>query len=211
MATDKAVRKAATKSSPIAWGAPCRSSPRGNPKEPLRPLLHRRLIQLYLAIVSKAFVIPNVKSKPQRTNDAVDLAARCFDYELYDATGSNPVSWNPDEGRLMAREAFWNGSVVLLKAVAFGLAIWGLVSVDATAWPHILAGGAGLLCAAIFLFFNRGRRNVVPAITGLVVAAIAAGGVSYFIGRDVSTMGTAFGTLLVTVVLVGIVSNRGVH
>ena len=112
----------------------------------------------------------------------------------------------------MAREAFWNGSVVLLKAAAFGLAIWGLVSVDATtAWPHILAGGAGLLCAAIFLFFNRGRRNVVPAITGLVVAAIAAGAVSYFIGRDVSTMGTAVGTLLGSVLLVGIVCNRGLH
>jgi hypothetical protein len=43
--------------------------------------------------VSKPFFIPTTKSKPPRTGEAVDVAARYFVYRLFDATGGELGAW----------------------------------------------------------------------------------------------------------------------
>ncbi len=45
--------------------------------------------------MSKPFIIRSAKSKPARTSEAVDIAARYFVYRLFDATGGNLASWQP--------------------------------------------------------------------------------------------------------------------
>jgi hypothetical protein len=53
--------------------------------------------------VSKPFVIPrSAKSKPNRTGEAIDIAARYLVYKLFDATGGNMALWHPVR---MLREA----------------------------------------------------------------------------------------------------------
>ena len=39
------------------------------------------------------FFAPITKTKPQKIGEAVDVAARCFVYELYDATGGHVGAW----------------------------------------------------------------------------------------------------------------------
>ena len=44
--------------------------------------------------MSKPFVIPRAaKSKPTRTGEVVDIAARYFVYKLYEATDRQPMAW----------------------------------------------------------------------------------------------------------------------
>jgi hypothetical protein len=42
---------------------------------------------------NKPFFVPTTKTKPRRTGEAVDVAARYFVYELYDATGGHAGAW----------------------------------------------------------------------------------------------------------------------
>jgi len=42
---------------------------------------------------SKPFFTPTTKTKPRRTGEAVDVAARYFVYELYDATSGHAGTW----------------------------------------------------------------------------------------------------------------------
>ena len=42
---------------------------------------------------NKPFFIPTTKTKPRRTGEAVDVAARYFVYELYDATSGHGGAW----------------------------------------------------------------------------------------------------------------------
>jgi hypothetical protein len=39
------------------------------------------------------FFTPTTKPNPRRTGKAVDVAARCFVYELFDATGGHTGAW----------------------------------------------------------------------------------------------------------------------
>jgi hypothetical protein len=48
-----------------------------------------------LAVVSKPLLIHSAKSKPTRTGEVVDIAARYFVYKLFDATAGDPASWQP--------------------------------------------------------------------------------------------------------------------
>ena len=41
----------------------------------------------------KPFFIANAKSKPTRTSEAVDVAARHLAYKLYEATNGQPGAW----------------------------------------------------------------------------------------------------------------------
>jgi hypothetical protein len=70
-----------------------------------------------LAVVSKPFLIPTAKSKPTRTSEGVDVAARYFVYKLYDATRANPVMWQPvrafREAAATVRRAVERGWVVV--------------------------------------------------------------------------------------------------
>ena len=45
-------------------------------------------------MANKPFFTPTTKTKPQRTGEAVDVAARYFVYELYDATSGQVGAWN---------------------------------------------------------------------------------------------------------------------
>jgi hypothetical protein len=56
---------------------------------------HVFVTEVYSAVVSKPFVIPTSKSRPSRTSEPVDIAARYFVYKLYDATSGNPLLWHP--------------------------------------------------------------------------------------------------------------------
>ena len=42
---------------------------------------------------NKPFFAPKTKTKPRRTGEAVDVAARYFVYELYDATSGHAGAW----------------------------------------------------------------------------------------------------------------------
>ena len=42
---------------------------------------------------SKPFFCPTTKTKPRRTGDAVDVAARYFVYELFDGTSGHAGEW----------------------------------------------------------------------------------------------------------------------
>ena len=42
---------------------------------------------------SKPFFSPTTTTKPRRTGEAVDVAARYFVYELYDATSGHAGAW----------------------------------------------------------------------------------------------------------------------
>jgi|ERR1051325_2995990 hypothetical protein len=42
---------------------------------------------------NKPFFTPTIKTKPPRTVEAVDVAARYFVYELYDATSGHVGAW----------------------------------------------------------------------------------------------------------------------
>jgi hypothetical protein len=44
--------------------------------------------------MSKPFFLPKAKSKRPRTGEAVDVAARYFVYELFDATGGITGAWH---------------------------------------------------------------------------------------------------------------------
>jgi hypothetical protein len=48
-----------------------------------------------LLAVSKPFLIHSGKSRPVKTAEAVDIAARYFVYKLFDATGGNLALWQP--------------------------------------------------------------------------------------------------------------------
>lgn len=43
--------------------------------------------------MSKPFFIANAKSKPTRTGEAIDVAARHLVYKLYEATNGQPGAW----------------------------------------------------------------------------------------------------------------------
>jgi hypothetical protein len=51
--------------------------------------------EVYSAVVTKPFFIPKAKSKPPRTSEPVDIAARYFVYKLFHASEGNPASWQP--------------------------------------------------------------------------------------------------------------------
>jgi hypothetical protein len=56
---------------------------------------------------NKPFFIPTTKTKPRRTGEAVDVAARYFVYELYDATSGHVGAWKAlrDNGEVQATVA----------------------------------------------------------------------------------------------------------
>ena len=47
---------------------------------------------------NKPFFIPTTKSKPARTGQAIDVAARHFIYKLFEATNGQPMSWQALRG-----------------------------------------------------------------------------------------------------------------
>ena len=53
------------------------------------------------------FFVPTNKTKPRRAGEAVDVAARYFVYELYDATGGHLGAWKVlrDTGQTQATVA----------------------------------------------------------------------------------------------------------
>ena len=53
------------------------------------------------------FFAPTTQTKPRRTGEAVDVAARYFVYELYDATGGHVGAWKVlrDNGQVQATVA----------------------------------------------------------------------------------------------------------
>jgi hypothetical protein len=56
---------------------------------------------------NKPFFSPTSKSKPRRTEEAVDVAARYFVYELYDATSGHAGAWKVlrEKGQVQATVA----------------------------------------------------------------------------------------------------------
>jgi hypothetical protein len=56
---------------------------------------------------NKPFFTPTIKTKPRRTVEAVDVAARYFVYELYDATSGHVGEWKAlrDNGQVQATVA----------------------------------------------------------------------------------------------------------
>ena len=56
---------------------------------------------------SKPFFSPTSKTKPRRTGEAVDVAARYFVYELYDATSGHAGAWKVlrEKGQVQATVA----------------------------------------------------------------------------------------------------------
>jgi hypothetical protein len=72
--------------------------------------------------VTKHFVIPASKTKPARTSEPVDIAARYFVYKLYDATRGNPLLWHPVRG-------FREAAVTVRRAVERG---WVIVRDEGT-------------------------------------------------------------------------------
>ena len=56
---------------------------------------------------NKPFFSPTTKSKPRRTGEAVDVAARYFVYELYDATSGQAGAWKVlrEKGQVQATVA----------------------------------------------------------------------------------------------------------
>ena len=68
---------------------------------------------------SKPFFIPTTKTKPRRTGEAVDVAARYFVYELYDATSGHAGAWKVlrEKGQVQA----------IVRAVERG---WAIVQED---------------------------------------------------------------------------------
>ena len=53
------------------------------------------------------FFTPTTKTKPRRTGEAVDVAARYFVYELYDATSGHVGAWKAlrNDGQVQANVA----------------------------------------------------------------------------------------------------------
>ena len=68
------------------------------------------------------FLTPTTKTKPRRTGEVVDVAARYFVYELYDATSGHVGAWKVlrDNGQVQATVA---------RAVERG---WAIVRDDGT-------------------------------------------------------------------------------
>ena len=58
-------------------------------------------------MANKPFFTPTTKAKPGRTGEAVDVAARYFVYELYDATSGHAGAWKMlrDKERVQATVA----------------------------------------------------------------------------------------------------------
>jgi hypothetical protein len=56
---------------------------------------------------NKPFFSPTSKSKPRRTEEAVDVAARYFVYELHDATSGHAGAWKVlrEKGQVQATVA----------------------------------------------------------------------------------------------------------
>ena len=56
---------------------------------------------------NKLFFTPTSKTKPRRTGEAVDVAARYFVYELYDGTSGHVGAWKAlrDKGEAQATVA----------------------------------------------------------------------------------------------------------
>jgi hypothetical protein len=69
---------------------------------------------------SKPFFSPTSNTKPRRTGEAVDVAARYFVYELYDATSGDAGAWKElrEKGQVQATVA---------RAVERG---WAIVRVE---------------------------------------------------------------------------------
>ena len=69
---------------------------------------------------SRPFFTPTTKTKPRRTGEAVDVAARYFVYELYDATSGHAGAWKVlrEKGQVQSTVA---------RAVARG---WAIVRED---------------------------------------------------------------------------------
>jgi hypothetical protein len=71
-------------------------------------------------MANKPFFTPTTKTKPRRTGEAVDVGARYFVYELYDATSGHAGAWKVlrDKERVQA---------TLARAVERG---WAIVRED---------------------------------------------------------------------------------
>lgn len=56
---------------------------------------------------NKPFFSPTTQAKPRRTREAVDVSARYFVYELYDATSGHPGAWTVlrEKGQVQATVA----------------------------------------------------------------------------------------------------------
>jgi hypothetical protein len=69
---------------------------------------------------SKPFFIPTTNTKPRRTGEAVDVAARYFVYDIYDATSGQPGAW-----KVLCKEG--QGQATVARAVERG---WAIVRED---------------------------------------------------------------------------------
>jgi hypothetical protein len=69
---------------------------------------------------NKPFFNRTTKSKPRRTGEAVDVAARYFVYELYDATSGHAGAW-----KVLREKGQWQATVA--RAVERG---WAIVRED---------------------------------------------------------------------------------
>jgi hypothetical protein len=49
-------------------------------------------------MTSRTYIIPKATTKPTKTKDVIDVAARYFVYNLYDATDGRPNEWWPLRG-----------------------------------------------------------------------------------------------------------------
>jgi hypothetical protein len=118
---------------------------------------------------------------------------------------------------ILASDHFGNAIAVILMigicGGALALLVWGASTIEPLSWAQALSATAGILlsCASgILLRFRRYDSSwSVPWVTGLVVAATAAGGGAYLIWQDAMVLVVpGAGAFIATALIIGFCARR---